>query len=136
MTIDHQKQIEELNELVSTKIAPSSIHGVGVFAIRDIPKGSRLYTDIMPIMFNIPYKKFNQLNEEVREIILGQFPNVINGSQFAYPITHLQAYMNHSENANYDAVLDITLCDIAKGEEVTEDYRKIEGAKKIFTFIK
>lgn len=90
----------------------------------------------MPIVYNLPYKKFNELRPEVTEQILGQFPQVVNGSAFCYPTIRLQAYMNHSDEANYNAFDDITLRDIKAGDEITENYRLIEGHKKVFAFLK
>ena len=46
------------------------------------------------------------------------------------------AYMNHSSDANYDAVEDRTLRDIKEGEEITEDYRKIKGCEIVHPWIK
>ena len=127
MTIDHTKQIEELHRLVTTRLAPSPIDGVGLFALTDIPKGRKLYTDITPILYNIPYKKFKKINTRVAGILLGQFPQIVNGSNFIYPTARTQAYINHSDTPNYDPSNDVTLCDIKRGEEITEDYRMIEG---------
>ena len=133
--IDYTPQIKELNTYVLTKIAPSSIHGVGVFALRDIKKGQILYADILMKLYTLPYQEFHRLIPEVGDIILERFPQVINGSKFLYPDTRIQAFMNHSGTPNYDAVKDVALADIEQGEEITEDYRKIEGWEKIFGFI-
>lgn len=128
-------QIVLLNDIVCIKLAPSSINGIGVFAMRDIKKGEKLYTDSIPHQFDLPYIKFNKLNKEIREILLGHFPLILSGSHFMYPVTKFSAYLNHSDNPNYDAKEDIALKAIKKGDEVTEDYRKIEGYKDVFPFL-
>jgi len=133
--IDYTKQIKELNTYVLTKIAPSSIHGVGVFALRDIKKGQILYADMLTKIYTLPYQEFHRLIPEVGDMILERFPQVINGSKFLYPDTRIQAFMNHSSTPNYDAIKDTALVDIEQGEEITEDYRKIEGWEKIFHFL-
>ena len=133
--IDYTKQIKELNTYVLTKIAPSSIHGVGVFALRDIKKGQILYADMLTKIYTLPYQEFHRLIPEVGDMILERFPQVINGSKFLYPDTRIQAFMNHSSAPNYDAIKDTALVDIEQGEEITEDYRKIEGWEKIFHFL-
>jgi len=130
------RQVRELNTYVRTYLAPSKIAGVGVFALRDVKKGDKLYADMMTKLYNLPYDNFPDLHPEVAEQILGQWPQVVNGSAFAYPTTRIQAYMNHSDTPNYDAVNDVALEDIPAGTEVTEDYRKIEGAEKVFAFLK
>jgi SET domain-containing protein len=133
--MSYQRQIDELNTYVKTRIAPSPIHGVGVFAIHDIAKGTKLYTDMIPKMYNLPYKEFRNLFPTVRKLILERWPQIVNGSAFAYPDTRIQAFMNHSDDPNYDAVCDITLRDIKSGQEVTEDYTKIEGCEKVHDWL-
>jgi SET domain-containing protein len=133
---NYKAQEVELNMYVKTCLAPSDIHGVGVFALRTIPKGQKLYTDMVPKLYNLPYKSFKNLFPEIQKQLLGQFPQIVNGSAFAYPTTRIQAWINHSEDPNYDAVNDVALKTIRKGQEITEDYRKIEGYEKVFDFIK
>lgn len=138
MNHDRQQkaQIRELNNFVNTYVAPSNIHGVGVFALRDIKKGQKLYADMAPKVYNLEYKYFDDLVEEVRDKILERWPNVVNGEAFGYPDTFIQAFMNHSNDPNYDAINDLVLTDIPKGTEITEDYRLIKGWEKIYPFIK
>src|SRR3990167_5784962 len=118
-------QISMLNTFVRVQIAPSKIHGVGIFALCDISKGTKLYVDNMPEVFNLPYDRFNQLFPYVRRQLLGRWPTIVIGSVFIYPDARFLAYMNHSDEANFDAFEDRTLKDIKKGEEITEDYKKI-----------
>lgn len=134
--MSYKIQIEELNRYVKTKLAPSPVHGIGVFAMRDIPKGQKLYIDMQPKLYNLPYSEFRNLFPEVRDDILSRWPNVLNGSYFGYPDTRITAYMNHSETPNYDAINDEVLEDIAAGEEIFEDYRKIARADEVFPFLK
>lgn len=128
-------QQDELNGLVKTKVAPSPISGVGVFALRDIAKGHKLNVDMYPRMYNLSYSNFSKLFPEVREYLLERWPEIVNGSNFIYPDTRIQAFMNHSDDPNYDAKADVLLRDVKAGEEITEDYRKIEGWEKIFTWL-
>lgn len=131
----NRDQVLELNTYVKTTLKPSPIHGVGVFALRDIPKGSKLYTDMIPRIYTLPKSQFCHLFAEISEHLLSQWPQIEEGSHFAYPTTKMQAWMNHSDDANYDAVLDLVLTDIKAGDEITEDYRKIPGAMKVFPFL-
>lgn len=134
-----QKKIKDaiilLNDIVKTRLAPSQIHGIGVFAMRDLKKGEKLYLDAIPHAFDLPYAKFKRLNRDVAQIILSHWPQVINGSHFLYPVTKMSAFLNHENDANYDAKEDVTLKAIKAGEEITEDYRVIEGYEKIFPWI-
>jgi SET domain-containing protein len=129
------EQVNLLNEIVKIKLAPSSIHGVGVFAMRDIKKGEKLYTDIIPHQFDLPYSMFKKLDPEISEILLGHFPLITKGSHFMYPVNKMSAYLNHSMRPNYDAISDEALEDIPKGKEITEDYRKIENWNIVFPWL-
>lgn len=133
-----KESINALNDTVNTKLASSSIHGVGVFALRDIKKGERMYQNTIPNTFDLPYSKFGKLRKEVKEMLLQFFPfkAVDVDATFWYPVNSMQAYMNHSDKPNYDAIKDVALKDIKAGDEVTEDYRKIEGWEKVYPFIK
>lgn len=130
-----KQAIKMLNDIACVKLAPSPIHGVGLFAMRDIPQGTTLYLDAIPNALDIPYKDFDKLLPEVRDIVLGQFPQIVNGSHFLYPTTRFLTYVNHSDTPNYDAKNDVTLVDIKAGEEITEDYRLIEGHEKVFEWL-
>lgn len=131
-----KEQVNLLNEVVKIRLAPSSIHGVGVFALRDIKKGEKLYTDIIPHQFDLPYKDFPKLDKEIQEILLGHFPLIIEGSNFMYPVCKMSAYLNHSDKPNYDAKDDKALRSIKAGEEITEDYKLIPNWEKIWEWLK
>lgn len=132
---EQNKQARLLNEYIKTYIAPSDIQGVGVFAMRDLKKGESLYADMAPKLFNLEYKYFDDLLPEIKEYLLGRWPQVINGSAFGFPDTRIQAFVNHSDEPNYDAAMDILLKDVKKGEEITEDYKLIKNATEIFNFL-
>ncbi len=133
-----KKKIEDaliiLDEITKVKVAPSPVNGVGVFAMRDIKKGEKLYTNTLPEIFDVPYSKFKLLRPEVREHILGRWPTIVNGSHFLSDCM-LATYLNHSDEANYDAKEDKTLKDIKEGEEVFEDYREIENYEKVYPWL-
>jgi SET domain-containing protein len=134
-----QEKIEQaivmVNDVCKIRIAQSEVHGVGVFAIRDIKKGERVYADAMPVMLDIPYKKFNKINPEIKQLILERFPRVVDGSQFMAPDTLMQIYMNHQDNPNYDNKTDKATRKIKAGEEIFEDYKAIEGWEVIHKWL-
>ena len=130
-----KEAVKLLNSIVKIKIAPSPIHGVGVFAMRNMKKGEKLEADAIPHAFDLPFKKLGDLKPEVRELILSHWPSIINGSHFLYPVTKMTAFMNHADNPNYDAKEDKLLKDVKKGEEITEDYRQIENIEKVFAWL-
>ena len=135
MTKETLAQINFLNSIVKVKLAPSKIEGVGVFTLRDISKGEKLYADLAPTVFTLAHKDMRKLRPEIREMLLGQWPQIVNGSRFAYPTTRIQAFINHSDQNNYDAKNDVVLADIKAGEEITEDYRAIENYAQVFPWL-
>lgn len=110
-----------LNDVVWCKLAPSPIHGVGVFAIRDIPAGTQLSGGYK--MYAHKGKSF--ILPEIMDLMLDHYCNL--DEMWALPNPNhdveLQCFMNHSEDANSDG--HVALRDIKKGEEVTENYKKL-----------
>lgn len=131
-----ENAVKMLNELVKLYIAPSPIHGVGVFAMRNIKKGEKLYADAIYQALDIPYSMFKKLRPEIAEYILGRWIPIVNGSHFLYPDSKMIAFMNHQNKPNYDSKNDVALEDIPKGTEVTEDYRIIPNYKKVCKWLK
>jgi len=130
-----KEQIDYLNSTVKAKIGVSKIHGVGIIAIIDIKKGQKIYC--FPEFykqelrwFNVPYGSRNKFFPEVRDLILERWPSIINGSDFLSPneMAWMVTFINHSsKNANYDVGTDTALRDIKKGEEVLEDYKRMDN---------
>lgn len=133
--MNFEDKIKELNEEVKCTLAPSKIHGIGVFALRDIKKDEKLYCAPLEYkVYEIPYKELDNLRPEIRKIIIERWPAVVSDVMFESPNNvGLMSFMNHSDTPNSDK--DIATRDIKRGEEVTEDYRLIKDYKKIFTFL-
>lgn len=141
VTKKHQKEkiknaIAMINEVAKVRLGISNVHGIGVFAMRDIKKGERVYADAMPNMLDVPYEEFKKIRPEIAELILERFPRVVGGSQFMVPDTLMQLYMNHSDKPNYDNKTDKALRKINAGEEVLENYRDIEDWEKVYPWLK
>jgi SET domain-containing protein len=130
-----REAVKLLNEIVKIKVAPSKVDGVGVVAMRDLKKGEKIYADAIFHVFDLPYSMFPKLRKDVREIIVGRWPQVVNGSNFFYPDTKMTAYLNHSDKPNYDAIKDKMLKDVKKGEEIFEDYKQIKNWQEIFPWL-
>lgn len=128
-------EITRLNERVRTRLAPSPIHGVGVFALRDLFKGNRLYADALPEVYSVSYVNMNKLFPAVRELLLERNPLIASGEPFPYPTERVQAFLNHSDNPSYDAFNDVMLCDVPAGEEITENYRLIPHYEKVYKWL-
>lgn len=122
-TPSEEAQKEHLNNTVKCTLAPSAVHGIGVFAIRDIRKGERLYcVPEKPVRYQL--KSLDGLREEIRELIIQRWPRAVHQEPFLSPNNdaRLVSFMNHSDEPNYDPKTDLALRDIAQGEEILEDY--------------
>jgi hypothetical protein len=105
-----------------------SAHGVGVFAIRDISKGFRLFEGDTGNVVRVPRSVVEQIQDaEVRRMYFDFCP--MRGGDFIAPLDFNQLtmawYMNHSANANVqadDTLQFIARRPIAAGEELTTDY--------------
>lgn len=139
--------LRHLRENVYCHLAPSSVHGVGVFAVRDIPKGTEpfkkyKYRPGEEYCTNVSDRTMRKhaVPEEVVGLVHQFFLN--NGDRYrTYPVTDLNRidisyYLNHDEerantqmsqcanhaNCQYDHL--VTLRDILAGEELFLDYTK------------
>ena len=140
-TLTTDEQIRELNSQVKCYIGPSSIHGVGVFALRDLMEGEKLYCTPMrqpSRWYSVSYGNIGKLFPEIKEMVLSRYASIINGSLFQSPNDDvwLVLFLNHSDDSNYDHNTDLAKRNIAKGEEITQDYRLMTRAREIYTWLK
>ncbi len=115
--------------LVPTYLAQSPIHGLGVFAGRDIAKGELLWAFHPRVDLLIP------------EVWLGTLPEMLvqhfetygyRDREFPGHVVYSgdnAKYLNHSDDANVDnaSPRSIAKRDMRAGEEITCDYRELEG---------
>ena len=113
-----------LNETVKLTVAPSDIHGVGVFAIRDIKKDEELYTHGSPIKKLYKPKDLQGLKPEVKALILQRWLTADRGGTFLSPHDDvwLSSFINHSCTPNMNKYTDKAMKDIKIGEEITINY--------------
>jgi hypothetical protein len=122
--------IDTINSSVWCRLAPSAIHGVGVVAIRDIPKGTFLGTDKRNHLAKIPStwvisdNHWRYIRPEIlslildRTIISAQQTMFLNNPNFD---ADMRSFMNTSNDPNSDGTF--ALRDISEGEEITESYQ-------------
>jgi SET domain-containing protein len=130
---------EYLNRTVFCKLAPSPIHGIGVFAIQDIPQGQRItdYDGGEVRYITLREGQFSLLLPEIQELILERTVFDANKPMiFMSPNCNqiFQPFMNHSHKPNTDGLY--ALKDIKKGEELTEDYGELFTIPHYFTRMK
>jgi SET domain-containing protein len=126
-----------LNLLKNTccRLRPSKIEGVGVFAVRDIPKGKNPFPGIKNSRWHkFGMKELKKLDKEILKLIDDFF--VIEKDNTVYiPETGLNGvdisfFVNNSKNPNLKIVEDgktealnfKTIKKVSKGEELTVSY--------------
>lgn len=119
--------------LVPVRVAPSPIHGVGVFAVQKIPKGSEVWRFTPEFDQELDPEVLETLPEHIRERMLhyGYIDHQVKRLILCCDDARL---INHSDTPNlrtdYDADkygADFAIRDILPGEELTVDYREFEG---------
>ncbi len=110
----------ELNDTVWATLAPSKIHGIGVFAIREIPEGQKIYAQSFEHRWL--HGSLEGVHPAIQQLIHQRWP--IRDRPFLSPNSdaRLISFMNHADTPNYDASTDTALRVIHTGEEIVEDY--------------
>jgi len=116
---------------VYARLRPSKIHGIGVFAIRNIPKGTKIFpADEGELVWKRKSDlKLDQLPQEIRRFY-DQFCLIKDkGETYGCPknfnLMTVAWYLNHSKTPNVGCDQDYTffaLRNIRDGEELTADY--------------
>jgi hypothetical protein len=114
------------------RLQPSAIHGIGVFAIRNIPRGTNpfglLARYARPGYVRITQDELDALPSGLARIIRTLFVPT-DGTMYlptsGTNLVHLLAYLNHSDEPNLrtrDGWNFFTCRRIREGEELTVDY--------------
>lgn len=123
--------IKDLAQEVYCRLGPSKIHGVGVFAIRDIPAGTNpmketRYADFEKVpVFEITGDP--AIPDAVKKLVRDMCPEE-EGDYYIPPFSlneiGISYYLNHSDSPNMvevDGEFEAA-CDIKAGEELTVCY--------------
>lgn len=112
------------------RVQGSDIHGVGLFAIRDIPEGINPFQSIYQeeyIEFN--KKELEHLPVDVKKLIhdyCAEENDKVWIPEYGFNPTHLLRFINHSDTPNVKSVDDgttfITTRKIKRGEELLSNY--------------
>jgi len=113
-----------------TGLRPSSVHGIGVFALRDIPKACRdLFSTDPGTWHRLSFMEVNQLPDHARALI--ETYCLFDDEQYFVPaqgfmMMDISLYLNHSDTPNIRSVDDgayfESLREIRAGEELLVDY--------------
>ena len=110
------------------RLAPSSIHGIGVFAIKDIPINCDLFPDCLNLFDSIPLVDLRNLPIEVLKMSKDFFYHN-NGRIWIPNLTlnqiNISFFLNSSQTPNCEHDDDgriTTNREVKQGEELTHNY--------------
>ena len=125
--------LKELAEETFVTLRPSTVHGIGVFALRDIPKGCiTLFSKNVGNWIKVPISDIEKLPEASRNLV--ETYCLYDETDYYLPdygfkVMDLVNYLNHSATPNVISVNDgeyfESLRDIAEGEELFVNYGHI-----------
>ena len=130
--------LHELTNEMQIALQASPIHGIGVFAITDIPKGCKtLFSKNTGDWIPLSFEEAEQLPMHVKEFIETYY--LYDDKNYFIPdhgckVMDMANYLNHSSTPNIISVNEgeyfETLREITKGEELFVDYGEIvEGTE-------
>jgi hypothetical protein len=130
-----EELLQELSEDTYAALKPSPVHGIGVFAIRDIPRGCRkIFSKGMGGWLKIPINDIEKLPGHSRSLVetyclYDETDYYI--PDYGFKIMDIVNYVNHSSSPNIKSLNEgdqfEALTDIPSGTELLVDYRKIAG---------
>ena len=133
------KIFQHLDESVYCRLGISPVHGIGVFAIRAIPKGVHpLKTMAQPKEVKFTRKEIAELPKSVRrqiDIFCYHHKDEVRVSTMGLNTMDMAFYLNHSKKPNLrfkKAGVLLSLRKIAEGEELFIDYDISFGEKHFF----
>lgn len=127
--------IKDLEENVYCRLQPSGVSGVGIFAVRDIPKGINPFKNFLPQKFVAvdPKRVFEneKIDPAVKQLVNDMYV-VAEGKitlwQGGMNALDIAFFINYSKEPNMaseeDGAVFVTARDIKKGEELFADYRE------------
>ncbi len=110
---------EIMLEDIKCNLGVSKIHGIGVFAVRNINKGEELF-GYSERYLTLTSKEIESLPEKVKNLILDRYVIYQDTTIIEHPNTEINyvSFMNHSHDPNSNGWQAIR--DIKEGEEITE----------------
>lgn len=128
-----EELLKELSQETYVALKPSGVHGIGVFAIADIPKGCRnLFSQNVGSWVKLPIADVEKLPEHSRSLIetycLYDEENYF-VPDYGFKVMDLVNYLNHSSSPNVASVNEgeyfEALTDIPAGTELMINYGNI-----------
>jgi uncharacterized protein len=120
--------------MVKTRVGPSEIAGLGLFAAQDIPKGAVTWQFMPGYDLLLTQAEIEALPEPARSNLLDHTYHDAGTGLYVLCADNAR-FMNHAEEPNTAGVhvkgaiegYDVATRDIKRGEEVTCDYRVFDA---------
>ena len=125
--------LKDLQQDTYVMIKPSPLHGIGVFAIRDIPKGTRdLFSQGVGEWIKLTIAEVEALPKHSRDLVENHClfdEDHYFVPDYGFKLVDLVVYLNHSDTPNVISINEgeyfEAIKDIAAGEELLLDYGTI-----------
>lgn len=138
--MDKNELLQELQHNMFVALQPSAIHGIGVFAITDIPKGCRtIFSAETGQWIRLSFEEVAVLPAHSRQFIETYY--LFDDTHYFIPshgckVMDMASYLNHASSPNIQSVEEgrffEALRDISKGEELFVDYGTIAAVEGYF----
>jgi SET domain-containing protein len=130
-----EELLKELSQETYVALKPSGVHGIGVFAIRAIPKGCRtIFSKGVGEWIKVSFGDIKNLPEHSRSLVETYClydENNYYVPDYGFKVIDIVNYLNHSSSPNIISVNDgeefEALRDIPSGAELLLDYKKMAG---------
>jgi len=125
--------LQQLRSHTYVMIKPSPLHGIGVFAIRTIPKGTKnIFSEGMGEWIQVSKQEVETLPQSSKDLIENHClfdEDHYFIPEYGFKLVDLVIYLNHSEIPNVRSLNEgeqfEALRDILEGEELLVDYGTI-----------
>ena len=125
--------LKELASSTYVMIKPSPLHGIGVFAIRDIPKGTKnIFSKGVGDWIKVSKEEVDALPQHSKDLIENHClfdEDFYFIPDYGFKLVDLVIYLNHSETPNVISLNEgeefEAIRDIVSGEELLVDYGTI-----------
>ena len=128
-----EELLQELSQEMYAMLKPSPVHGIGVFAMQDIPRGCRsIFSRNVGEWIKLPIADVEKLPDHSRNLVETYClydEEHYYVPDYGFKVMDMVNYLNHSSTPNIISVNDgeyfEALTDIAAGEELLVDYGSI-----------
>jgi SET domain-containing protein len=130
--------LKDLQKDTYVMIKSSPLHGIGVFAIRDIPKGTRdLFSQGVGEWIKLTLAEVEALPKHSKDLVENHClfdEDYYYVPDYGFKLVDLVIYLNHSDTPNVISINDGEFFeatrDIAEGEELLVDYGTIVACEE------